>query len=307
MLRSAMLAVARIGAVRRGLVAFPPTRTVVDRFVSGETLDDCVRVVRRLADQGILTTVDHLGEDVTDAATARATSDAYLALIARLQQEGLTASCEVSIKLTAFGLALPGGEEIAYANAERVCAAARAAGTTVTVDMEDHTVTDATLAIVDRLREGYPETGTVLQAYLLRTPADCARYATPGSRIRLCKGAYDEPASVAHRDRARVDAAYLECLRILMKGEGYPMVASHDPAMIEAALAYADLVGRAPGTYELQMLYGIRSDEQRRLAASGERVRVYVPFGTDWWGYFIRRLAERPANLAFFARALFGR
>ncbi|HOA88856.1 MAG TPA: proline dehydrogenase family protein [Propioniciclava tarda] len=307
MLRTAMLAISRNETVRRGMVGFGPTKKVVDRFVAGETLDDCITAVGRLAASGLLATVDHLGEDTTTRDQADATAASYLDLLGRLAEAGLTASVEVSVKLTALGLALPGGREIATANAERICAAARAAGTTVTVDMEDHTVTDATLAVVDHLRETYPETGTVLQAYLHRTPDDCARYAVPGMRIRLCKGAYNEPASVAHRAKADVDAAYLDCLRILMKGDGYPMVASHDPRMIEAALAYADVAGRASDTFELQMLYGIRADEQARLAALGHRVRVYVPYGVDWYGYFTRRLAERPANMLFFGRALLGR
>ena len=223
------------------------------------------------------------------------------------QAEGLAGSCEVSVKLTAVGLALPGGREIAEENAGEICAAAAAAGTTVTVDMEDHTLTDATLAVVDALRVTHPSTGTVLQAYLHRTPDDCERYARDGVRIRLCKGAYDEPAAVALRPRADVDAAYRRCLRILLAGDGYPMVASHDPAMIEAALEYAEVARRPPGSFEFQMLYGIRTDEQERLAALGHRMRVYVPYGTDWYAYFTRRLAERPANLLFFGRALIGR
>jgi len=307
MLRSTMLAVSRNTMVKRAMVGFAPTKKVADRFVAGETLDDCIRVVRQLKDAGLLATVDHLGEDTTTAEQASATTDAYLTLLTRLHNEGLTDACEVSVKLTALGLALRDGHAVAAANARRICTAAHAVGTTVTIDMEDHTATDATLAIVDELRETYPETGTVLQAYLHRTPADCARYAVAGMRIRLCKGAYDEPASVARRSKADVDAAYLACLRTLIKGEGYPMVASHDPRMIEAALAYADVADRAPGSFELQMLYGIRVDEQARLAALGHRMRVYVPYGVDWYGYFTRRLAERPANLLFFARALVGR
>lgn len=307
MLRSTMLAVSRNDLVRRTMVAFPPTRSVVERFVAGETLDDCIRAVRKLKNAGLLATIDHLGEDTTNEAQATATADAYLTLLRRLAAEGLADMAEVSIKLTAVGLVLPGGHELAIENASRICAAAREVGTTVTVDMEDHTVTDATLAAVDALRETYPETGTVLQAYLHRTPADCRRYNTEGVRIRLCKGAYDEPSSVAIRDRKAIDEAYQACLRILMKGDGYPMVASHDPRMIQAALAYADLVGRSPDSFELQMLYGIRTDEQRRLAGLGHRMRVYVPYGTDWYGYFTRRLAERPANLLFFGRALIGR
>ncbi len=307
MLRTTLLALAREPRVRRAVQGFGPTRALVDRFVAGESVDAAIATARTLVDAGLLVTLDHLGEDVTDPGRATATVEEYLALLDRLDAEGLTASVEVSVKPSAIGLALPGGPELALANARRICARASAVGTTVTFDAEDHTTTDATLALLDAVRRDHPATGGVLQAYLHRTPADCRRLAHPGSRIRLCKGAYDEPATVALRERASVDAQFLACLRILVKGECYPMVATHDPRMIEGACSYADLVDREPGTWELQMLYGIRSDEQRRLAAEGHRVRVYVPYGSDWYAYFMRRLAERPGNLLFFGRALAGR
>jgi proline dehydrogenase len=174
----------------------------------------------------------------------------------------------------------------------------------VTVDAEDHTTTDSTLSIVRDLRTEFDWLGTVLQAYLRRTQADCAEFAASGARIRLCKGAYDEPESVAYRDRVDVTASYLECLRVLMASDGYPMVASHDPEIIGAVPAMADEFGRGVDDFEYQMLFGIRDAEQRRLADEGNHVRVYVPFGTQWYGYFVRRLAERPANLTFFLRAL---
>ena len=175
------------------------------------------------------------------------------------------------------------------------------------VDAEDHTTTDSTLAIVDELRMDHPDVATVLQAYLRRTEADCRALSGAGSRIRLCKGAYAEPADVAFQQSAEVDASYRRCLEVLFAGQGYPMVASHDPTMIEAALEIAGRLGKADDAYEFQMLYGIRDDEQRRLAASGHTVRVYTPYGDQWYGYFMRRLAERPANLLFFARSLIGR
>jgi proline dehydrogenase len=174
----------------------------------------------------------------------------------------------------------------------------------VTVDAEDHTTTDSTLSIVRELRTEFDWLGTVLQAYLERTEADCAEFAASGARIRLCKGAYDEPASVAYRDPAEVTDSYLRCLEILMRGNGYPMVASHDPAIIAAVPGLAREFTRGTDAFEYQMLYGIRDGEQRRLAAEGNHVRVYVPFGSQWYGYFVRRLAERPANLMFFLRAL---
>jgi proline dehydrogenase len=170
--------------------------------------------------------------------------------------------------------------------------------------MEDHTTTDQTLATLRELRKDFPETGAVLQAYLRRTEDDCRALAYEGSRVRLCKGAYKEPASVAFQDRHEVAKSYVRCLKVLMAGQGYPMVATHDPRMIRIAGAFATRFDRAPGTYEYQMLYGIRTDEQRRLAAVGERVRVYVPYGQEWYGYLMRRLAERPSNLTFFLRSL---
>jgi proline dehydrogenase len=196
------------------------------------------------------------------------------------------------------------GEKIAFANAHTICERAEQIGAWVTVDAEDHTTTDSTLSIAADLRSDFPWLGVVLQAYLRRAHGDCAQLAASGVRVRLCKGAYDEPASVAYRDAAAVTDSYLRCLRVLMAGSGYPMVASHDPVVIDAVPALASESGRGAGDFEYQMLYGIRDGEQLRLAGAGNRMRVYVPFGTQWYGYFMRRLAERPANLTFFMRAL---
>jgi proline dehydrogenase len=204
-----------------------------------------------------------------------------------------------------MGQALPtDGDKVALENAHQVCAVAAEAGTTVTLDMEDHTTTDATLEALRELRRDFPGTGAVLQSYLRRTEGDCRDLAGPGSRVRLCKGAYDEPESVAYRDRRAVDRSYVRCLKVLMAGEGYPMVATHDPRLVEIAGALAIRHDRAKGSYEYQMLYGVRPDEQRRLADQGERVRVYLPYGNEWYGYLVRRMAERPQNLALFVRSL---
>ncbi|HET9900495.1 MAG TPA: proline dehydrogenase family protein, partial [Actinomycetes bacterium] len=189
-------------------------------------------------------------------------------------------------------------------NALQICAAARTAGTTVTLDMEDHTTTDSTLAIAREVRRDFSDTGVVLQSYLRRTESDCRELAYEGSRVRLCKGAYNEPDTVAFRSARDVDKSYVRCLKVLMSGAGYPMIATHDPRLIDIAGALAVQHDRAQGTYEYQMLYGVRPEEQRRLAASGEVMRVYVPYGQDWYGYLVRRLAERPANVQFFLRAL---
>jgi proline dehydrogenase len=170
--------------------------------------------------------------------------------------------------------------------------------------MEDHTTTDLTLQTLSDLRSDYPDTGAVLQAYLRRTVQDCKDLATEGSRIRLCKGAYAEPESVAYQDRSEIDRSYVRCMKVLLAGEGYPMFATHDDRLISIAEALTRRFGRITGSYEYQMLYGVRRDEQRRLLQAGERVRVYVPYGTEWYGYLIRRMAERPANLTLGIRAI---
>ena len=308
MLRQALLAASRSTRVRDAITSAPGTREVVRRFVAGRSLDSAIGVAGTLIGSGLRVSLDHLGEDTTDREQADFMRDVCLRALAALGEAGLTGGAEISLKLSSLGQALGAdGDRIAYENAAKVCAAAAAQGTTVTLDMEDHTTTDATLAVLRDLRADFPWVGAVLQAYLRRTEGDCRDLAYPGSRVRLCKGAYREPASVAHQDAHDVDLSYVRCLKILMAGSGYPMVASHDPRMLAIAADLAARAGRNPGDFEYQMLYGVRPDEQRRLAAAGETVRVYVPFGEEWYGYLMRRLAERPANVAFFARALLTR
>ncbi|MFI0903424.1 proline dehydrogenase family protein [Streptomyces sioyaensis] len=304
MLGPVLLAAARSDSIRRIVAAAPVTRPVVDRFVAGERLDESMAAVRSLAARGLEVTLDHLGEDITDPAEALRNRDAYLQLAAALKEHGLGVKAEMSVKLSAFGQALPGGHELALKNIRPVVEAAAEAGTTVTLDMEDHTTVDSTLAVLADLREQFPQTGAVLQSYLFRTEDDCRALAGEGSRVRLVKGAYKEPASVAFQDKREVDKAYVRCLKILMAGEGYPMIGSHDPRMVAIGQELARRNGRKPADYEFQMLYGIREAEQQRLVADGHRMRVYIPYGTDWYGYFMRRLAERPANLGFFLRSL---
>ncbi|MDJ0341642.1 proline dehydrogenase family protein [Streptomyces sp. H10-C2] len=304
MLGPVLLAASRSDRMRRIVAAAPITRPVVNRFVAGDELHPAMDTVRELTASGLEVTLDHLGEDVTDRDTANATRDAYLSLLRALETEGLGTRAEVSVKLSAFGQALPGGgHDIALENVREVAELATVIGTTVTLDMEDHTTVDSTLAILAELRQEHPDTGAVIQSYLFRTEDDARKLAVAGSRVRLVKGAYDEPASVAFQSKAEVDTAYVRVLKILMEGEGYPMVGSHDPRLIAIAQELAARYGRKPGSYEFQMLYGIRTAEQRRLADDGERMRIYVPYGADWYGYFMRRLAERPANLAFFLRS----
>jgi proline dehydrogenase len=301
-LRAALLTASRNDAVRRLVENAPVSRSVVRRFVAGTSVDDAVRATAALVGDGLTVSLDRLGEDTTEVGHADATTKAYVQLLGALAENDLSLRAEVSVKLSAVGQSLD--ESMALDNARAICEAAAAAGTTVTLDMEDHTTTDSTLGVLRELRADFPWVGAVVQAYLRRTEGDCRDLATAGSRVRLCKGAYKEPASVAFQSRLEVDRSYVRCLRILMEGDGFPMVATHDPRLVRIACALVDRVDRAQGSYEFQMLYGIRPQEQRRLANEGETVRVYVPYGDEWYGYLMRRLAERPANVAFFLRAL---
>ena len=304
-LRSLILAAAGNDVIRRAVATAPVSRDVVRRFVAGETTADAIGVTRKLADAGLTVTLDYLGEDTTDEALADQTVHAYVELLDALHADGLADRAEVSVKLSAVGQLLD--ERLALDNAARICAAAQRCGTTVTLDMEDHTTTDSTLRVLAELRGTYPWVGAVLQSYLHRTVEDCVRLAGPGSRVRLCKGAYAEPAEVAFQDMHEVNLSYVRCVNALLAGEGYPMFATHDPRLVPIVDTRAEFHGRKPGSFEFQMLYGIRPDEQRRLAGLGHTVRVYVPYGVQWYGYLMRRLAERPANTAFFLRALTSR
>jgi proline dehydrogenase len=304
MLRGALLRVSRSDKIKHLITTAPVTSGVVRRFVAGETSAAAVAVTRRLVGAGLLVTIDFLGEDTNDPSRADEVVVAYLNLLTKLRESSLSPSAEVSIKLSALGLHLRDGPQLALDNAELICRAARKADTAVTLDMEDHTTTDSTLEILRTLRKEYPETGAVLQAYLYRTEGDCRDLAEAGSRVRLCKGAYEEPDGLAFQDRHEIDKSYVRCMKILMAGSGFPMLATHDPTLIEIGRKLAEEHGRGPKDFEFQMLYGIRPTEQLRLAKLGHAVRIYTPYGTDWYGYLIRRLAERPSNLGFFARSL---
>jgi proline dehydrogenase len=305
-----LLMLSRSEKVKQLVSTIPISAGIVRSYVPGETSEAVVDATARQVDDGIRVSLDFLGEDTLDTEQADATVAAYVDVLEQLSARGLTRSAEVSVKLSAIGQALPdevgygGGHKIALENARTICRAARNAGTTVTLDMEDHTTTDSTLAILRELRKDFPETGAVLQSYLHRTEADCRALAYEGSRVRLCKGAYDEPEEVAFQADLDVDRSYVRCLKVLLAGQGYPMIATHDPRLVEIASSLASRYGREQGSYEFQMLYGIRPEEQRRLVKAGERVRVYIPYGHEWYGYLMRRLAERPQNLSFFLRSL---
>lgn len=305
--RNSLLALSKSTAVRDVIEKAPVSRSVVRRFVPGADTPAVVDAVAELARTNLRSTIDYLGEDTTDLAQARHTRDTYLSLLNQLEQRGLAEGglAECSLKLSALGQALPqDGEKVALDHAREICEVAGRMGTTVTIDMEDHTTTDRTLEAVRALRVDFPWVGAVLQAMLHRTEADCRDLAHEGSRVRLCKGAYLEPESVAFQSASEVDRSYVRCLKVIMAGEGYPMVASHDPRLIEIAAALVAANERQQGTYEYQMLYGIRPDEQRRISDRGDTMRVYLPYGDEWYGYLMRRMAEKPANLGLFLRGL---
>jgi proline dehydrogenase len=312
-LRKALLAAAASERIRQAAMSAPGAQAIVGRYVAGESSEGAVAVARALRSDGLLVTLDYLGEDTTDAQRAAATTAQYVHLLGKLAAEGLTegGAVEVSVKPTAIGLLLgaegqrgpnPLGMRIATEHLERIVTAARDAGTTVTVDAEDHRITQAGLRVAAALRPRFGSLGSVLQAALRRTEADIRELAAPGVRVRLCKGAYAEPPAEAFATRHDIDKSFARCLRILMAGPGYPMIATHDPRLI--AITRSLGLARPAGSFEYQMLYGVRPDEQRQLAAAGAKVRVYVPYGGDWYPYLVRRLAERPANLALFLRSL---
>jgi len=309
-LRRALLAASSSDRIRGLLTGTSAARAMVSRYVAGETIADAVRAAHELRKAGLLVTLDYLGEDTTDATRAVGVAGEYISLLEKLAADGLTAdgAVEVSVKPTAVGLLLGDpeqGERTAREHIGQIAAKAASLGTTVTVDAEDHRTTDASQRIARELRAQYPQVGTVLQAALRRTEADARALAAAGTRVRLCKGAYNEPVSEAFTDRHDIDKSYARCLRALMDGPGYPMIATHDPRLIAITAALG--LSRPAGSFEFQMLYGIRPDEQARLAATGAHVRVYVPYGGDWYGYLVRRLAERPASLGLLARSLLPR
>jgi proline dehydrogenase len=296
-----VLAVTGWGPVRRMFTSGRWGRRVAMRFVAGETLDEAVAAARDLNARGLLVSLDHLGEHVSDVALAARAAAEYRDCLDRIEADGLNAN--ISVKLTQLGLGLDDG--LAERSLGELAARAAAAVTTVTVDMEESALTQVTLDLYCRTQAERGNLGLALQAALRRTPADLARVLPLGGHIRLCKGAYDEPAEVALRRRAQVSAAFAVLLADLMTCEGVrPAVATHDLRLVERA---RELARTRQQPFEFQMLYGIRSSLQAELVAAGFPVRVYVPYGVAWYPYLTRRLAERPSNLWFFARAFFGR
>jgi proline dehydrogenase len=286
----------------RVALATPLLRRMPLRFVAGTTLDQAVEAVRALNATGASATLDVLGESVSDRASADRAAAAYVETLERIGAEGLDAN--VSIKLTQMGLDL--GVEECLAVLAPVADAGRRLGIFIRIDMESSEYTDRTLEVVQRLRVDGHEVGPVIQSYLHRSTADVERLAKDRVRTRICKGAYAEPPEVAYQDREAVGDAFVALTQRLLEADAYPGVATHDPEMIERVSAFARERGIGQDRFEFQMLYGVRRDLQRRLLIDGYRLRIYVPYGTEWYPYFMRRLAERPANVLFVLRSVFG-
>ena len=280
--------------------ALPFTRAMVRRFVAGFTLDEVLAVLADVQSAGMRWTVDVLGESVHSEDMARAAADRYLATLDALAARGLEGN--VSLKLTQMGLDID--PDFCRQNVGRVVSRAREVGAFVRVDMEDHTKTDITLEIARALRAEYDGVGVVIQSYLRRADADIDRLILERTRVRLCKGAYDEPATVAFTSRAEVDRSYAQLAERLLLGGTYPALATHDDSLIEHIIEFARAHDIGPERFEFQMLYGVRRDLQQSLVEQGWTVRVYVPYGTQWYPYYMRRLAERPANVLFILRSV---
>lgn len=298
MLRRLLLAASDSPGFRRFTENSSMARPLVDRFIAGERFREALPAVHELVKTNRFISLDHLGEATRDDSLVRDSVDIYKEVLAELAAEGIADKVELSVKLSSLGSALHRDAYPATLTAaQQICSAAEAAGTFVTVDMEGHGTTDLTLSIVRELRRDFPQTGLVLQAHLRRTEHDCREFANAGARVRLCKGAYPHPLNAVFGTREEVRESFRRCLSILMSSEAYPMVATHDPVLIEYAARLAQRTQCGRGDFEYQMFYGIREREQEDLVNRGAKVRVYVPFGTEWFPYFMRRLAEHPSNL----------
>jgi proline dehydrogenase len=299
-MRSLFISLSHRRSLARMAVRSPLTRPVVARFVAGETLEEALSALATLKRAGLRTTVDVLGESVSSPELASGAADRYVATLPALASRGLDAN--VSLKLSQMGLDVD--RQLCRDNVMRILDAARALDGFVRFDMEDHTSTDATLALWREAHEAYPRVGVVIQAALRRSAADVERIVAAGGSVRLCKGAYDEPRSVAYGNKKTVDANYARLMERLLASGQYHAVATHDPALIARAIRFAEREGIGRDRFEFQMLYGVRRDLQRMLVERGYAVRIYVPYGREWYPYFMRRLAERPANVGFMLRAI---
>ncbi|MBN1287185.1 MAG: proline dehydrogenase family protein [Anaerolineae bacterium] len=312
MLRSFLLFLAKADWARNIITHFPPARLAARRFVAGETVEEAIEAIRRLNAKGMTASLDHLGENVSATTDADRTTETYLGLIERVVATPDLAPTTISVKLTALGLDI--SEAVCLANMQRILERAQEHNIEVTIDMESSDYTERTLRIYRALHgeQGFKNVGTVIQSYLRRSEADMTELAKLGARIRLCKGAYKEPPTVAFQDKRDVDNNFAILTKIFLRPEAveagaYLEIATHDDAVIDAAIYHARKNGLSPDQFEFQMLHGVRTQLQERLVANGYRVRIYVPYGSQWYPYFMRRLAERPANLWFFVSNFFRR
>ncbi len=301
MLKGTLLYLANRRPVYRAVMRHDLLRGLTQRYVAGEDLADGIVVAQTLNTQRLMATLDHLGESVTNAAEARAATAGYLEALETISREQVDAN--ISLKLTQLGLDV--SRELCVAHLRKILERARELETFVRIDMESSAYTQRTLDVHAELwNEGFHNVGVVLQTYLLRTAADVERAIEMGVRVRLCKGAYLEPARVAYANKADVDANYARLMERLMAHGTYPALATHDERLIRHAIAFAARESIGPERFEFQMLFGVRRDLQLRLVEQGYRVRIYVPYGREWYPYLVRRMAERPANLMFFMRSM---
>ncbi|MCA1996360.1 MAG: proline dehydrogenase family protein [Armatimonadetes bacterium] len=302
-MRALILKLAHLRAVENFVRRSRLFRGLVRRFIAGDTLEEALRVSEELTQKGLLVTLDNLGENTTSEAEAHAAKDTYIGMLRAIAKRGIASSTNISIKLTQCGLDL--SDELARSVLEEVLDVAAEHGNFVRVDMESSAYVDRTLDILEAVFQTRKNTGTVLQSYLYRTPDDLERLIRIGMRVRLVKGAYLEPPSVAYRSKRDVDRAYIQLTERMLQSGIYHAIATHDERIIRHTKDFAQRNGLPRDSFEFQMLYGIRRDLQEALVAEGYRVRVYVPFGDRWYPYFTRRLAERPANVLFVLKALF--
>src|SRR5213080_83966 len=295
--RSALIYLSSQERLKEFATHFKPFKKLTTRFIAGENINEAVAAIKDVNARGCTATFDHLNESVTSPAETEAEVREYQDVLARIDESGIDSN--VSIKLTQFGLEID--PDLAYRNARRIVEDAARRGNFVRVDMEGSNVTQATIDVFKRLRSefGLNDVGIVLQSYLYRTMADARELIKIPARIRLCKGAYDEPASVAYPEKKDVDENYVRGMQLLLASGTYHGIATHDPKMIDATIDFAQREGIGKDAFEFQMLYGIRRDLQEQLARDGYGMRVYVPYGKHWYPYFMRRLAERPANIWF--------
>jgi proline dehydrogenase len=300
--RSALIWLSRQEGLKDFATGFKLFKKLTTRFVAGDTVDEVIPIIREINRENGTASFDHLNESVESATEAEREVTEYLNILAKIDEQKVRSN--VSIKLTQFGLGLD--PELAYRNARRIVEEAHRRGNFVRVDMEDSSVTQTTIDIFKRLRAEFElnDVGIVLQSYLYRTFADAQELIKLPARIRICKGAYFEPPEVAYSDKKDVDANYVKVMQLLLSSGIYHGIATHDPKMIDATIDFAQREGIGKEKYEFQMLYGIRRDLQRQLARDGFNMRVYVPYGKHWYPYFMRRLAERPANIWFVLKNL---